>query len=141
MGERACGRGRLAPIGASAPSSTGPGSRIMACRAAAASREDHSPSPARASAVSKSLRVDHIGCLSWGRCVHHAEILPRSGGSLAELPLLARLRNFSHLPKSVWSLGYCRLAFLTLSSSRFDPQRRFLGLFFSLPLNIRQADT
>jgi len=33
--------------------------------------------------------------------------------------LLARLRNFSHLPKSVWSLGYCRLAFLTLSSSHF----------------------
>src|SRR5215469_6859255 len=22
--------------------------------------------------------------------------------------LMARLRNFSHLPKSVWSLGYCR---------------------------------
>src|SRR5215470_1759449 len=52
--------------------------------------------------------------------------------------VLAPLRNFSHLPKSVWSLGYCRLAFLTLSSSHFDPQRRFLGLFFSLPLNIRQ---
>src|SRR5262249_7254940 len=37
------------------------------------------------------------------------------------VPLLARLRNFSHLPKGVWSLGYCRLAFLTLSSSRLDP--------------------
>src|SRR5215467_3570060 len=37
---------RLAPIGASAPSSRGPGSRIMAGRAAAASRGDHSPSPA-----------------------------------------------------------------------------------------------
>jgi len=35
--------------------------------------------------------------------------------------LLAHLRNFSHLAKSVWSLGYCRLAFLTLSSSHFDP--------------------
>jgi len=35
---------------------------------------------------------------------------------------VARLRNFSHLPKSVWSLGYCRLAFLTLSSSHFDPE-------------------
>src|SRR5262245_55019532 len=58
-----------------------------------------------------------------------------------ECLFLARLRNLSHLPKSVWSLGYCRLAVLTLSSSRFDPQRRFLGLFFSLPLNIRQADT
>src|SRR5215813_13576716 len=34
-------------------------------------------------------------------------------------PLVARLRNFSRLPKSVWSLGYCRLAFLTLSSSHF----------------------
>jgi len=36
-------------------------------------------------------------------------------------PKVARLRNFSHLPKSVWSLGHCRLAFLTLSSSHFDP--------------------
>jgi len=36
-----------------------------------------------------------------------------------------RLRNFSHLPKSVWSLGYCRLAFLTLSSSHFDPKLPF----------------
>src|SRR5215831_19585187 len=36
---------------------------------------------------------------------------------------MARLRNFSHLPKSVWSLGYCRLAFLTLSSSHFDHKR------------------
>ena len=35
--------------------------------------------------------------------------------------LLARLGNFSHLPKGLWSLGYCRLAFLTLSSSHFDP--------------------
>src|SRR5215471_17938608 len=26
-------------------------------------------------------------------------------------PLVARLRSFSRLPKSVWSLGYCRLAF------------------------------
>src|SRR5262249_45941438 len=57
---------RLAPIGASAPSSTGPGSRIMACRAAAANRGDHSPTPARASTVSNSSRVDHIGCLSGG---------------------------------------------------------------------------
>jgi len=38
-------------------------------------------------------------------------------------PLVARLRNFSRLPKSVWSLGYCRLAFLTLSSSHFGPER------------------
>src|SRR5215813_9153811 len=36
--------------------------------------------------------------------------------------LMARLRYLSHLPKSVWSLGYCRLAFLTLSSSHFDPE-------------------
>ena len=36
-------------------------------------------------------------------------------------PEVARLRNFSHLPKSVWSLGHCRLAFLTLNSSHFDP--------------------
>ena len=36
---------------------------------------------------------------------------------------MARLRNFSHLPKSVWLLGYCRPAFLTLSSSHFDPKR------------------
>src|SRR5215475_5122643 len=36
-------------------------------------------------------------------------------------PVVARLQNFSHLPKSVRSLGYCRLAFLTLSSSHFDP--------------------
>src|SRR5262249_8009287 len=34
----------------------------------------------------------------------------------AQCLLLARLRNFSHLPKSVCSLGYCRLAFLTLGS-------------------------
>src|SRR5215831_2951154 len=31
-------------------------------------------------------------------------------------------------PKSVWSLGYCRLAFLTLSSSPFDPQPTSLML-------------
>ena len=35
-------------------------------------------------------------------------------------------------------IGVRGLAFLNLSSSHFDPQRRFLGLFFSLPLNIRQ---
>jgi hypothetical protein len=35
----------LAPIGASAPASTGPGSRIMACRVAAAIREGYSASP------------------------------------------------------------------------------------------------
>src|SRR5215475_9477422 len=39
-------------------------------------------------------------------------ILPRERFSS-----LARLRNFSHLPKSVWSLGHCRLVFLTLSAS------------------------
>ena len=38
---------------------------------------------------------------------------------------MARLRNFSQLPKSVWSLGYRRLAFLTLSSSHFDPNLPF----------------
>ena len=35
-------------------------------------------------------------------------------------------------------IGVRGLAFLNLSSSHFDPQRRFLGLFFSLPLNSRQ---
>jgi hypothetical protein len=34
---------------------------------------------------------------------------------------LARLRNFSHLTKRVWSLGSCRLALLMSSSSHFDP--------------------
>ena len=47
------------------------------------------------------------------------------GGATGEVhrwQVLARLRNLSHLPKSVWSLGYCRLAFVTLSSSHFDPE-------------------
>src|SRR5215475_179166 len=45
--------------------STGPGSRTMAWRAAAANRGDHSPGPARACAACNSSRVDHNGCLSW----------------------------------------------------------------------------
>ena len=49
--------------------------------------------------------------------------LPLIARSEERLCLLDRLRNFSHLPKSVWSLGYCRLAFLTLSSSHFDLKR------------------
>src|SRR5215467_13243914 len=46
---------------------------------------------------------------------------PAQRAGAQRLRALAPLRNFSHLPKSVWSLGYCRLAFLTLSSSHFDP--------------------
>src|SRR5262245_25255164 len=47
---------------------------------------------------------------------------PAQRAGAQRLRAMARLRNFSHLPKSVWSLGYCRLAFLTLSSSHFDPE-------------------
>ena len=53
-----------------------------------------------------------------------------------QCPMLARLRNFSHLPKSVWSLGYCGLAFLTLSFSHFDPELTFAIRL--RPLRVRQ---
>src|SRR5215467_8697488 len=53
--------------------------------------------------------------------------VPAQRAGAQRLRALARLRNFSHLPKSVWSLGYCRLAFLTLSSSHFGPSPLFRG--------------
>src|SRR5215472_10340719 len=76
------------------------------------------------------LRLENLARPIDGRWPSHA--LPRTPLSrlvhpaqravAQRLRALARLRNFSHPPKSVWSLGYCRLAFLTFSSSHFDPK-------------------
>jgi hypothetical protein len=97
---------RLAPIGASAPSSTGLGSRIMACRAAAANRGDHSPSPALASTVSNSLRVDHIGCLSGGDAlITPISYRPNGGSHVAERLVIGPRSPIWH----VWFRGECRM--------------------------------
>src|SRR5215813_8664031 len=67
-----------------------------------------------------------IRCDSSRRRTHYAPAMLKNFVHLPEKPFStasARLRGFSQVPKSVWSLGYCRLPFLTLSSSHFDPER------------------
>src|SRR5262249_883881 len=84
---------RLPPIGGAGPSSTGPGSRIMACRAAAANRGPLSePSLSEHSFQFFACCPHRLPFVA--RCVHHDEFLPPSGGShVTESPLLARSAN------------------------------------------------